>query len=107
MIGRFARTAIIASLFFSLQVLATDIRGRVDTQNPYNGYYHPMARAEVALISPAHNQTVSVTMTGSDGFYYFYGIMPGSYYLVINRSLRIQVTIPPSPGYDIRPVLFR
>lgn len=98
---------ILAALLFSTAVFATEVRGRVDTQNPYTGYYQPLPRAEVALVNPNNGQPVAVTYTGMDGFYYFYGIHPGYYTLVINRSLNIPVTIPNYPGYDINPVLFR
>lgn len=98
---------IIAIILFSSFGFATDVRGRVDTQNPYNGYYQPLPRAEVALVNPMNNQPVSVTYTGSDGFYYFYNIYPGNYILVVNRSLRLPVSIMNTPGFDINPVLFR
>ena len=41
-----------------------------------------------------------------DGFYYFYGIAPGNYILIINRGRNYPVFIPNVPGYDIPPVLF-
>ena len=94
-------------LFTSSFVIATEVRGRVDTQNPYNGYYQPLPRAEVALVNPMNNQPVAVTFSGMDGFYYFYNIYPGNYYLVVNRNLRVPVSIPNVPGFDINPVLFR
>lgn len=99
-------TAIVL-LLASFLSSATDIRGRIDTQNLYNGYYQPLPKAEVALVNPATNQFIAVTYTGMDGFYYFYNIFPGHYYLVVNRTLSVPVTIPNSPGFDINPVLFR
>ncbi len=88
-------------------VFATDVRGRVDTKNAYNGYYQPLSRAEVALVNPATNKSTYVTQTGRDGFYYFYDISPGNYLLVVNRTLKIPVNIPNLPGFDINPVLFK
>jgi hypothetical protein len=98
---------IITIILFSSLAFATDVRGRIDTQNTYNGYYQPLPRAEVALVNPMNNKPVSVTYTGRDGFYYFYNIYPGNYVLVVNRSLRLPVNIMNVPGFDINPVLFR
>ena len=61
----------------------------------------------MALVNPMNNEPISVTYTGMDGFYYFYGIYPGNYVLVVNRSLRLPVNILNVPGFDINPVLFR
>ena len=94
-------------VLFSSSVIAVDVRGRVDTQNRYNGYYQPLPKAEVALVYPPSGQAVAVTYTGMDGFYYFYNIRPGNYYLVVNRSLRVPVSIPAYRGFDINPVLYR
>jgi len=94
-------------LLYSTAIFATDIRGRIDTQNRGNGYYQPLPRAEVALVNPMNNQAVAVTYTGMDGFYYFYNIYPGNYMLVVNKSLRLPVSIINAPGFDINPVLFR
>jgi hypothetical protein len=85
---------------------ATDVRGRIDTRNPYNGYYQPLPRAEVALFFPNGRPTGTVTITGFDGFYYFYNVPPGNYVLVVNRARNIPVSIPPAQAWDIDPVLF-
>lgn len=98
---------LLAFLIVFSPAFATDVRGRVDTQNPYNNYYQPLPRAEVALVRADNNQPVAVTHTGMDGFYYFYNIYPGNYFLVVNRTLRVPVSIPNYPGFDINPVLFR
>lgn len=83
---------------------ATDLRGRIDTRNPYNGYFHPLPRASVALVD-VNGQYVG-TYTGGDGFYYFYNVPPGNYVLVINGVKRVPVSIPPQQGFDIPPILF-
>ncbi|GJM08872.1 MAG: hypothetical protein DHS20C11_11480 [Lysobacteraceae bacterium] len=85
---------------------ATDIRGRIDTRNPYTGYYQPYYGAEV-MIMALNGYQVAVSYTGPDGFYYFYGISPGAYQIVVNRTIRVPVNIPAMTGYDLGPILFQ
>ncbi len=103
----FIRLNIILLILFPSLVFATDVRGRIDSKNPSSGYYRPLSRAEVALVNPKDNKSIDVTDTGRDGFYYFYNVSPGSYLLVVNKTLKVPVTIPDKPGFDINPVLFK
>ena len=84
--------------------VAGDLRGRVDTKNPYNGTYHPLPNADVQLVS--HGRMVMRTITGPDGFYYFQNATPGPYQLVVNRQLRVNITVAERPYQDIGPILF-
>ena len=83
---------------------AGDLRGRVDTKNAYTGAVRPMANGEVQLVS--QGRVVMRTLTGLDGFYYFQNAAPGKYQLVVNRQLRVGVTVEPRSFQDIAPILF-
>jgi hypothetical protein len=83
---------------------ATDLRGRVDTRNPLNGYFHPLPNARVDLAS--RGQIVARTLTGYDGFYYFRNVPPGAYEIVVNNQVRVGTMIQPRPYQDIPPILF-
>ena len=85
--------------------IATELRGRVDYIHPYTGHYQPLPRAEVRLHFQ-DGRSVAATITGYDGFYYFYNIPPGNYYILINGLKRYFIQVPNLRGYDVPPILF-
>ncbi len=85
---------------------ATELRGRIDTRNPYTGYFQPLPGAQVTIVNPFNGAPLSTTYTGYDGFYYFSNVPPGQYGLVINGMRNFPLGVPPMPAYDIPPILF-
>lgn len=75
-------------LTFAAAAGATDLRGRVDSRNAYTGLSYPRGGARVQLTqkTPKGPVVVRSTYSGSDGMYYFPGIAPGNYVLVVNNQ---------------------
>ena len=96
--------AVVVALLWAISADAVDLRGRVDARNPSNGSNHPLANAEVLLVS--QGRMVMRTITGYDGFYYFQNATPGPYQLVVNKRLRVNVTILQRTFQDLPPILF-
>lgn len=82
---------------------AVDLRGRIDTRNPLNGQYHPLANARVELVS--QGRIVMRTLTGFDGFYYFQGARPGPHDIIVNGQVQFGTMIQQRPYQDIPPIL--
>jgi hypothetical protein len=110
MMPRAARAAAAMVVAAALSLLgagvasAVDLRGRIDGRNPYNGAFYPLGNAEVQLVFGG--RIVMRTITGYDGFYYFRNAGPGPHQIVVNRSLRVNVTIFNRQYQDIAPILF-
>jgi hypothetical protein len=90
----------------STSIQATNLRGRIDSQNPFNGYQYPRQGAAVQLIvyNGAQYITLRQVFTGPDGMYYFPQIAPGNYVLWAN-GLTFPLTVFNVPNQDI-PVVF-
>lgn len=90
---------------------ATDLRGRVDGRTQFSPSPFPMRGAEVGIWT-YHPQLgwrpIATSHTGLDGMYYFRGIPPGRYSLIVNRSpaATYDLIVQPSANQDIPPVLF-
>jgi hypothetical protein len=94
---------------FSLQSIATELRGRVEGIHPYASYPFPFGGARVDLYasSPQGPLLVGYAYTGGDGIYYFSGIYPGAYSLQVNGLLNFPLVVYPRPFQDIPPILLR
>ena len=92
---------------FSLQSVATELRGRVDGVHPYAPYPFPFGGARIDLYasSPQGTLLVSYAYTGGDGMYYISGIYPGVYTLQVNGILNFPLVVYPQPYQDIPPIL--
>lgn len=89
-------------------VTAADLRGRVDGMGPYAAAPFPLTNATIELKRQGRsNAVVSSYRTGRDGMYYFRNIQPGSYLLVINRSLKVPIQVQRQSLQNIGPILFR
>jgi len=96
--------AVAGALLCAVSAEAVDLRGRVDTKNAYTGAIRPLANADVQLVS--QGRAVMRTLTGYDGFYYFRDASPGTYQIVVNRRLRVGITVGNRQYQDIQPILF-
>ena len=106
---QFSARMILAGMMMALfctSLLATDLRGRVDSRNPYNGYQFPRQGAAVQLFVFNGMQYVTIRQvyTGPDGMYYFPQIPPGQYVLWAN-GLTFPLTVFAVPNQDIPIVL--
>jgi len=92
--------------WMSVEVLATDLRGRIDSRNVYTNSIYPRAGIEVTLMHwNGVNWMVGQTvLSGADGFYYFQGIAPGDYRLSVNGQL-FPLSVANVPYQDIQPIL--
>jgi len=90
----------------ALSSLATDLRGRVDGTHPYAQRPFPAAGMNVMLCVPGPQQwsVLTRTVTARDGMYYFRGIRPGDYILVVN-NVTFPLRVFPTPNQDVPPVL--
>jgi hypothetical protein len=100
-----AAMVIVAGVLWAATAGATDLRGRVDARNPYNNTIHPLANAEIQLVF--QGRVVMRTITGLDGFYYFRNASPGPSQIVVNRQLRVNVTVASRSFQDLAPILFQ
>jgi len=78
------------------QYSGTNLRGQIQYYNQYYNRYFPLSGAVVDLYyCPAPNQYILVTqtMTSEYGFYYFYAIRPGNFYIQVNRIRNYQITV--------------
>ena len=84
---------------------ATDLRGRLDSRNPYNGWMYPRAGAQIILLYWDGRAWMPAQMTasGADGMYYFHDIIPGQYFLQVN-GVSYPLSIYPQRFQDIQPV---
>lgn len=87
-------------LLIPIAAQAVNVRGRVDFRGP--GGVFPMNQAFVELCFAPTNACLAYR-TGYDGMYYF-GAMPGPYYVRVNGVIRLNMTIPNVPTFDISPV---
>ena len=87
---------------------ATDIRGLV-TSPFYNGYgYSNVPRAGIpvslAVVTPQGLTPMAQSSTNNFGFYFFTGVSPGTYYLLVGM-LQFQIAIGAVPLQDIPPIV--
>jgi hypothetical protein len=93
---------------FAATARATDLRGRVDTRNPYTQTTVPFPGVGIALFATLQNGTfviVRQTVTGPDGMYYFTGVLPGQYILQIG-GVNYPLSVAAMPREDI-PIIYR
>lgn len=85
---------------------ATDLRGRVDSRNPYNGWLFPRSGAEVVLFywNGGTWLPALTTYSGTDGMYYLQQVTPGNYQLRVN-GIWFPLAVSSQPVQDISPVL--
>jgi hypothetical protein len=98
--------ALAAAILLPVTTAATEIRGRVDSRNPYTGYFYPRQGAAVDIIAWNGQQWLLVRrgMTGGDGMYYFSQVPAGSYVLVVN-GMRFPLGVGNFASQDVPPVL--
>ena len=67
----------------------TDLRGQVVTYNPYSDYFFPTSNIRVDLYTFDYQYQrwviVRTAYTDPYGMYYMFNIIPGEYYLQVNR----------------------
>jgi hypothetical protein len=82
---------------FAQEYQGTNIRGKVVYVNSINGVQTPLQNAPVELynFNYSTNQWTVVKFTTTDysGFYFIYGVMPGDYYLQINKTKNYQIRV--------------
>lgn len=85
---------------------ATDLRGRVDSRNPYNGAVYARSGAEVVLFAWNGSAWVPAvtTTSGTDGMYYMQQVAPGQYQLRIN-GLWFPLAVANQPSQDVPAVV--
>ncbi|HEY1771074.1 MAG TPA: hypothetical protein VGG02_12550 [Chthoniobacterales bacterium] len=100
---------ILASIcLISVNVRATDLRGRVDGFNPFTHTSGPFPGIGVALFAVLPNGSFTIVRqaaTGPDGMYYFTGVYPGQYVLQVG-GVNYPLTVGAVPNQDI-PIINR
>lgn len=107
-----ARRSFLAGVlaFISLGVAgvgqATELRGLIESRNPYNGIVYPRQGATVTLLAWNGLQWIPFrqVVTGPDGMYYFTQVGPGPYVLNVN-GLGYNLQVMNLVYQDIPPVL--
>ena len=96
----------LALIACSAAASATELRGLLNSINPYNGYTFPRGGAQVVLLfwNGYAWTPFQVTASGPDGMYYLHNINPGEYYLQVN-GVSYPLAVYPQPYQDIPPVL--
>jgi hypothetical protein len=87
---------------------STDLRGRIDGQNPYSRTMGPLAGVPIGLfwINPDGSYTlVRQASTGPDGMYYLRGVYAGNYVLQVG-GVNYPLGVGNGPYQDI-PVIVR
>ncbi len=78
------------------QYPGTNLRGQIQ-YHPSNRQYFPLPNAIVDLYyyNQATNQYVFITetITNNYGFYFFYTIQPGIYYIQVNKAKNYQILV--------------
>eukprot|EP00831_Metopus_contortus_P066298 TRINITY_DN59147_c0_g1_i1.p6 TRINITY_DN59147_c0_g1~~TRINITY_DN59147_c0_g1_i1.p6 ORF type:complete len:125 (-),score=33.37 TRINITY_DN59147_c0_g1_i1:622-963(-) len=87
--------------------LATILRGRVDGMRPGRRGTFPVAQVRIDLIQNMGGQWIrmGVAITGPDGMYYFEGVPPGMFILLLNGKDQYPLQVVPVPMQDIPPLL--
>lgn len=102
--------ALLAVLFllWASPALSVDLRGRVDSHNPYASTPFPLSNTPVYLWRwvPSRWNLVAQTITDPSGMYYFSRISPGNYMIQVHGQ-NFPVTVRNVPFQDIPPVLVR
>jgi hypothetical protein len=78
------------------QYPGTNIRGLVRAVNPYGRNYVSFPGAPVDLYAYYANSgwvKLAQTVTNQNGYYFFYRVQPGSYYLQVNYLKNYQVSV--------------
>ncbi|HEY1384501.1 MAG TPA: hypothetical protein VGF43_12845 [Dongiaceae bacterium] len=105
------RRAIAATLLYGLLVgvaAATDLRGLVTSPVNY-GMYPAAPRPGMPVTLALLNQggelnVVQETITNPGGFYFFFGIHPGFYVLLVG-PMQFPLQVNGMPAQDIPPIL--
>lgn len=95
-------------LLWALPAFSADLRGRVDTQNPYTPFPFPLSHATVYLLQwvPPGWNMISQTATDAYGMYYFRGVPPGQYVVQVNNQ-NFSVTVFNGPFQELPPIFVR
>lgn len=104
-------SGLLASLLFvcATAAYAVDVRGRVETQNPYARGPYPFAQAPVSLfqfVPPGQWRIVSQTLTDPNGMYYFRGLPPGRYVVQVHGQ-NFTIDVHSGNFQDVPPILVR
>jgi hypothetical protein len=97
-------------LFMTVSARATDVRGMV-TAPVSNGFVYSQAGRPgiyvvLAVATPYGPRPLAQSMTDPNGFYFFFGVPPGQYVLVVGPA-QYPVAIGMGPAQDIPPILLR
>lgn len=86
-----------SSFYAHAQYGGTNTRGLIQTYDPYYRVYVPLHSATVDLYSYNYStgqwQIVAHTVSNQNGFYFFYGLIPATYYVQVNRSKNYQIFV--------------
>lgn len=92
-----------AFLFFAFAVNAfsqtagTDLRGQVQTLNPDNQQYVPLSMVSVVLYgkdkSSGSWKIISKTISDKSGYFFFYGVEAGTYYIQVNKKKNFKISV--------------
>jgi hypothetical protein len=103
--------ALLAGAVLTMSVAAahaTNLRGMVSSQVSNGVSFSQIGRPGVTVIlavaTPAGPRPLSQTITDMGGFYFFVGIRPGQYVLVVG-PYQYPISVSPMPAQDIPPVL--
>lgn len=101
---------IIATAFSLHEVLAGDLRGRVNATNSFAQYSYPLTNAPVIISRFNEGQgkwiPVSQVYTNSSGEYFFRSMQPGRYQIEIYNQ-RYTFVVTGEKFQDIAPILIR
>lgn len=83
-----------------------NLRGKIMTYDPYYNNWVPLQFSVVELYEPVGGEWVLLfeTMTNAYGFYIFYGVPRGMYYLQVNNAKNYQISVF---GIDYRRYVFQ
>jgi hypothetical protein len=92
-----------AFLFFAFVVNAfaqnagADVRGQVQTLNPDNKQYVPLSKVPVVLYgkdkSSGSWRIISKTISDRNGYFFFYDVEGGEYYVQVNKKKNFKITV--------------
>lgn len=86
-------------LFFVFTVHAfsqdVDIRGQIQTYSRFDSEYVALPNTSVDLYTYNNGnwEIISQTLSNQDGYYFFYDIAPGNYYIQVNKSKNYRISV--------------
>lgn len=93
---------------FATSAHATNLRGMVSSQVSNGISISRVGRSGVTVIlavaTPTGPRPFTQTITDTSGFYFFVGVPPGQYVLIVG-SFQYPIFVNPIPAQDIPPVL--